>query len=325
MAAAAAGASSATAPSRFECPEGAGFREFLARFDTPAEKDVAMTAHRWGSAIETRGLPGQGFSLIEDANPIRFRVLWAASAPELRDEFLSICPAGVSLVVTVPLESPMQTPTFAAELPVSRGAIPAPVLCRAMSKLCDRAAYAVCANALEGCGGPRGVGPVRAALASLDRGMGGILAALARKGGAGAGNGGGSPHAATAPPRSGAASGELPSPGSGATAATAAASTDAPAAAAAAPAAPPATADPAVIEALLGQAAVLDGVEADMNAAKAAGHLQHLRGLAARCGEVMTSLDALACGPPGSPARLLRKECLARAERLAADAEAFKV
>lgn len=310
MAAAAAGASSATALSRFECPEGTGFREFLAGFETPAEKDVAMTAHRWGSAIETRGLPGRGFSLIEDSNPIRFRMLWAASAPELREEFLTICPAGVCLVVTVPLESPMQTPTFAAELPVSRSPVPASVLCRAMAKLCDRAAYTVCANALEGGGALRGVGPVRAALASLDRGMGGILAAIARKGGAGSG-GAGRTHAAAGKHPAGAVRDEGPPTGAASSSSTGAPAGSGPT-------------DEAVIEAVLAQTAVLDAIEADMGASKVAGNLQRLRGLAARCGEVMTALDALSCGPPGSPARMLRKECLARAERLADDAEAFR-
>jgi len=308
MAAAAAGASAAAAPSRFECPEGTGFREFLAGFKTPAEKDVATIAHRWGSAIETRGLPERGFSLIDDSNPIRFRVLWAASAPELREEFLTICPAGVSLVVSVPLESPLQAPTFAAELPVSRGPVPASVLCRAMAKLCDRAAYTVCANALEGGGTMRGVGPVRAALASLDRGMGGILAAIARKGGAGTGHGAGATPG-SAPHSVSPAASDAPSPGAG------------PGASAGGPTS---SADQAVIEALLAQTAVLDEIEAEMSASKVAGNLQRLRGLAARCGDVMTALDALSCGPPGSPARMLRKECLARAERLADDAEAFR-
>jgi len=291
--AASASASAATGSHRFEPAEGQSFHEFLKGFASPAEKEVAMVAKRWGAAMETEGLPGTKFELLDDGHDgIRFRILWAVSAPDHRESFLRVCPVGVWLTIQVAADSPSTAPKFEAAMDAVGVPIPRPALCKAVAKVCNDRAYKVCADAMMGAPSASGPWPVRTALATLDKGMGTILAVLgSRMGGA----------AAAASPRVAPSAAAAPEGG------------------AAAASGPPAA--PGAVEELLAQGAMLDAVEAAVAEAGEAGDAAQLRGMAAKCGEIMARLDGIACGGRGSPARQLRKEIIVRAERIADTAE----
>ena len=90
-----------------------------------------------------------------------------------------------------------------------------------------------------------------------------------------------------------------------------------------APPAPAPAASSGAVEALMRESEALSGIEASIEAAAAAKDADFLRGLAVRCGELMTRLDSIDCGPRGSAARDLRKDILVRAEAAASTADAY--
>jgi hypothetical protein len=224
MAAASASASSAGAISSgrkhaFDAGDG-DFHAFLQTLSSQAEKETAMVAKRWTSFPPTIGLEGDGFELLRNhpGAPIQFRILWAASDPDLQATFKTSCPKGIWITVSMPRACPYEAPTFTASCEELRGPIPSAALCKAVSKVCNDRSLKICQDSTDADGGfSAKAWPVKSALGMLDKGIGTILSVLgSRLGGkrsAGAASSAPAPASASAPaPASASASASRASP-----------------------------------------------------------------------------------------------------------------
>lgn len=360
MAAASASASSTSASSAAKTHDfDAGDMElhlFLQTLSSLAEKETAMIARRWGDFPATVGLHGEGFELVRNdpGAPIQFRILWAASDPDLQPMFMTSCPKGIWISVSLPRACPYEAPTFSATCDELRGPIPPAALCKAVAKVCNDRAIKVCEDAIDADGSVKPKAwPVKSAFGMLDKGIGTILSVLGS--------------------RLGGKTAARPAPvaRSSAAAATSAATEAVPKEAAASAASSDTAAGfsvdatvshcqcmfsnalrwchlvnatssfkfepldfgrcaqttstspmaPDATEQLLRHSAELDIVQVKMDEALATGNKLRLSGLSSECGVVMTALDSIDCGPRGSPARQLRREIIQRAETMGDAAE----